>query len=367
MKSEASATATAQVSVLHITESMGGGVASAIEQYVQSTPDISHSILRRIRGGADTGVAESRLFGRVLELPVSPLKSVSAIRRAVRDIQPSVIHCHSSWAGFFVRLAVSPRRFNVVYTPHCFAFERRDVGNVSRFLMRLAERLLARRATTVAGCSEYEMATARALGARRVMFIPNRSGLVNQRTKTLNQRPLVAGVGRLGPQKDPAFFAATVAALREAEADFDVVWIGGGSAESSKELSRVGVEVTGWITREETLERLAGADYYLHTAAWEGMPISLLEANSLGVACFVRIIPALGTMPASATGSSPEDLSSRLVNSMRDPALVAEQRLEWGSFLQRNDLPHQRLALLAAYEIDTPPGDIELKLERIES
>ena len=43
------------------------------------------------------------------------------------------------------------------------------------------------------------------------------------------------------------------------------------------------IKCTGWIERKELENYLASADIYLSTSLWEGLPLSVLEAMSIGL------------------------------------------------------------------------------------
>ncbi|WP_043496649.1 glycosyltransferase [Georgenia sp. SUBG003] len=133
----------ARFRVLHVVESYGGGVASAIDAYVAATPELEHHILRRRREGSLAGDASAATFASVTDLPGGP-QAVLAVRRALAVVRPAVLHAHSSRAGVYARLAVRDgRHVRIVYTPHCFAFERRNISLLVRTCCYVVERSLA--------------------------------------------------------------------------------------------------------------------------------------------------------------------------------------------------------------------------------
>jgi glycosyltransferase involved in cell wall biosynthesis len=56
-------------------------------------------------------------------------------------------------------------------------------------------------------------------------------------------------------------------------------------------LIRAGVPVSGWLAREQALEQLAHARVYLHWTAWDGLPLSILEAMARDVVVIASDIP----------------------------------------------------------------------------
>ena len=61
-----------------------------------------------------------------------------------------------------------------------------------------------------------------------------------------------------------------------------------------------GVEVTGWLEQDVAVKEIADCDVYLHTAAWEGYPMTILEAFELGMPVVARTIHALTSEPRGA-------------------------------------------------------------------
>jgi glycosyltransferase involved in cell wall biosynthesis len=61
--------------------------------------------------------------------------------------------------------------------------------------------------------------------------------------------------------------------------DAEVRWIGGGDDGSGlRAMREAGVHVTGWLPRAATLRSLSESTLYLHWTAWDGLPLSILEA-----------------------------------------------------------------------------------------
>jgi glycosyltransferase involved in cell wall biosynthesis len=99
------------------------------------------------------------------------------------------------------------------------------------------------------------------------------------------------------------------------------------------------VHVTGWLPRADALSLLATAHVYLHTAAWEGSPITLLEAADLRVPVVARSIPALDSLGYDPSLRDPAAVAHRIVD-------VVEGRRSGGSPRQRGPSQETALALL---------------------
>ncbi len=142
-------------------------------------------------------------------------------------------------------------------------------------------------------------------------------------------------IGRVAPQKDPQFLAEVIARVNAQRRGIRWVWVGDGDGRHRKPLEEQRVEITGWLPRRQVLARLQKADLYVHTAAWEGNPMSLLEAAALGVPTVARSIPALTSLGYPDCLKSPADMTravlARLDGQWKwdEPPLptAAEQRL----------------------------------------
>ena len=116
-----------KATVLHVVEAYGGGVQAAISSYVENSPDFDHIIFARQRPAhdiSDTQAASlTTVTGSLLQFLIQAVKYA-------RNTNPSVIHLHSSYAGLIRILPVGAE--HIVYSPHCFAFYRRDMSVLSR-------------------------------------------------------------------------------------------------------------------------------------------------------------------------------------------------------------------------------------------
>lgn len=284
--------------VLHVTESYGGGVAYAIETYIRNSADVDHHVLAAVREAAKP---RDQLPGATYAtLPSGSIKAILALRRSVKALKPDVVHAHSSIAGVLCRVALANRRTRrLVYTPHCYAFERTDVGAPARTLFRAAEWLLARNTGILAACGEREAVLSRDLGHRDVRLIPNVASAKIGQAHQLDPgpQPILSAGGRLSAQKDPGHFLDVKRRLDAHLPEARWRWVGGGDEAWAARLRAADIEVTGWLPQQDSMAKIAESTVYLHTAQWEGFPLAVLEAVRMQVAVLVRPIKAFDTVP----------------------------------------------------------------------
>lgn len=343
--------------IVHVTESFASGTASAIGDFVRNYPDAEHHLVYALRQEALVDPRELEQFAAATAMPAGSLARVRFVRRHLREIRGAfdgtvIAHAHSSKAGAYVRAAVRRSdRLPLVYTPHCYAFERLDLDWKSRQVYRAVEWLLSFNTSAYGACSPREAELSRWRGATsRVHSVPNVTppGL-SDRTRGDLDRPLrVVGNGRLGPQKDPDFFAEAFAAAAAANPDIEALWVGGGDEQYVDKLRRSGVEVTGWLPRTEALRAMASADLYLHTASWEGFPISIMEAAGMGLPVVSRRRPYLLGVDLPVTIDEPADFASAVTQLLDGDALEKLRRRTREALAENTDAG-QQLALRELY------------------
>lgn len=298
--------------VLHVTEATGAGVLSYITMVSNRQAERGARIAVLLLGSRpDKAVAWRAQFHPAIAVTecvphragaVGTLRAYAgAIRNALRTHRPDALHLHSSIAGALGRVlsgfGAAPR---IVYQPHGLSWLREDKGTLARRAFLAAEWLLARRAGALVGVSSGECEQMRRLGRRDVTLIENGvrideiprhepddaaslapAGAVSRKLR-------IGTVNRICAQKDPAFFAEV--ATRLGSTAFEFVWIGDGEAALRPVLERAGVNVRGWLARAEALAEMARFDIYLQPSRWEGMPLSLIEAQVAGVPAIARAV-----------------------------------------------------------------------------
>jgi glycosyltransferase involved in cell wall biosynthesis len=336
--------------VLHVVQKYSSGVGSAIAQYTRSVPEMDHHLLSGTAVDAEGDLAEQADFTSTHRMTGSPLAKAARVRAVVAELRPDVVHAHSSHGGAYARLAVRRTAWPLVYTPHCYAFERRDIAVPVRGAFWLVEALLAVNTSAFAACSSREQQLS-AWPTRRAprSLVPNIAPAAGvRRTERGSRAPLVAGGGRLSPQKDPAFFAAFVSRLRDRHPELQAVWLGDGDAADRADLEAADIEVAGWLPRSAALQRLAGADLYLHSARWEGFPLMVAEAAAAQVPTLVRLLPSFADVPSSLTVAGEDDVQAAS-DCLSDPALAAANVGGWSQVLAHNTVADQRAALVDLY------------------
>lgn len=308
--------------ILHITESYGSGVVSALKTYAKYTDDFEHHLLAtETRYVSPDTVFQGNLSSLDLTLSKNLFKALRQIRARYEALRPDYIHLHSSLAGLYGRVLGLPSD-KLIYTPHGYAFQRKDVNAFIKTGFYLAEYILTRLApkSVIAACGPGELLEAQRLTKNAVLLpnyadIPESLRWQNAHTKT------VCMAGRISKQKDPIFFIETFKQIKahHVHSTIRFLWIGEGDEGLKAELIANGIEVTGWLDSQQTLEKIARSTIYFHTAAWDGLPMTLLEASKIEIPLVVRATEATEFLGALAC-TTPEDAARMLVKALESEA-----------------------------------------------
>lgn len=281
----------AALRVLHVSACVGGGVPQAILDHVRATPDQQHHVL----WPASNDEVDADGVAATYALPKSPLKALARIKSTIRAVRPDIVIAHSSVAGVLTRL-LPQTGFIVIYQPHGYAFEAPHRPTWQRNAIRRIEAFLAGRAITLIGITPRELQLSKDLGARDVTWVPNCSHACvpcdSQSPVSKSDGIRVVTAGRIVPQKDPEFFARVARAVTMQDPRITFTWIGDGDAALRKVLVASGVTVTGWRPPETAWQLMHSSSLYVHTAAYEGFPLTVADAAMLGLPLALRQIPA---------------------------------------------------------------------------
>lgn len=334
--------------VLHVIDRDTGGVPMAARSYVSNAPEgfrqhvlTPYSADRVPDMWKDSGV-------ELHQLPSGHLRRFRYLRRLIRHVRPDVVHAHSSFSGVYSRVSVSRGMAKVVYSPHCFAFERRDISWLERRTYWLIERALRFRTDTLAACSLSEQSIAKtALGyGANVDIVPNISSVadIDAEGRSRGEVLRIAMIGRISEQKDPDYFMKMVASVRGAT-KVEAVWIGDGNDEGRRLLIEGGVRVTGWLSQTELRSELGSVDLYMHSAAWEGFPIAIIDAHQAGIPVIARRFSEHWQPPSSIIDSEAIPELNRAIADGRFSDWTAANLLSWEALLKENTGAGQKAAL----------------------
>jgi glycosyltransferase involved in cell wall biosynthesis len=302
----------------------------------------------------------------VFQLPKSHLGARSQIKKIVRELKPDIVHLHSSFAGVYGRSVnlkfkegcskcpggVQKYKPKLVYTPHCYAFQRLDTSSFSRKVFYLIEKFLAPKTDIFACCSENEIKLTKGLRKRaKTIYVPNVSNLEHQDLSLLNndeenykseskttaksdvlKKKLIVTLGRKTNQKNPElfnqiaeFFLSKNAQTDNSELDTNDV-----------EFLWIGSDQTGWVDSHQIKDYLTHATLYLHTALWEGFPVSILDAIAMKLPVIALKGDFLYGCPEKWQFTNAQEAKDLIENLLQDKQLLEQNILDWKAATKEN-------------------------------
>lgn len=266
--------------------------------------------------------------------PSGTVSATACLAGSIRRARPHVVHAHNVRATLLARLALIMARHRAVLMPTLHGLAPGDYGMASRVLRLTARRVIA--------CAPSVARSLREAGfpEDRIDVITNGAALAPagpQRQAELRAAlglgpaPVVAGIGRLVPQKDwPAFIAA---ASRLPGPSYVVAGEGPLRAELAGLAAASGgtVRFAGLVDDVAALVGLASC--VVSTSSWEGLPLALLEALSLGAPVVATAVDGVtDVVPAAAAllvpPGDPAQVAAAIARVLSDGGLAARLRRE---------------------------------------
>ena len=235
------------------------------------------------------------------------LRAFIAIRRAIRDFQPDIVHTHTAKAGLLGRLAAATSRVPVrVHTYHGHLLH----GYFSRFVSRtlvVVERLLARGTTALvavgervrddlvaAGIGNYDQYTVIPPGVARATTSDRESA--RARLGLPSDVPVVLFVGRLTAIKRPDRLIDAMSLVLDHRPDVVLGLVGEGDLLEKTRLRAEplgsAVRLLGW--QPDIGDLYMASDCVVLTSDSEGMPVTLIEAAMAGVPAVTTDVGSAG-------------------------------------------------------------------------
>ena len=243
----------------------------------------------------DLPVVKGPVLGRSIRFG-DDLRAFIAIRRAMRDYRPVIVHTHTAKAGLLGRIAATTCRIPVrVHTFHGHVLHGYFNRWVTR-VIRVVEGLLARHTTALVAIGErvrdelIEAGIGR-LGQYVVIppgvaleALPDRLSARSVLGLPLNQ-PVILFAGRLTAIKRPDRLIEAMALVLKQQSDAVLAIAGEGDLlEETRRLAEPlgpSIRFLGW--QKDMAGLYAAADCMVLTSDNEGMPVTLIEGAMAGI------------------------------------------------------------------------------------
>ncbi|BCZ79595.1 glycosyl transferase [Paraburkholderia terrae] len=223
----------------------------------------------------------------------NPLRFVAisrAVRKIIKLLHADVVHCHSSYAGVYVRLIYFGEE-KVLYTPHAWSFMKKDISRMTAFAFALVEKWLARRCTRILCMSfdEVRAANKYGIGSDKLELVytgiptdvaAERIDVETEAATQPARRIHVGYFGRLDYQKGFDILVDALPLLK----DHLQVHVFGTAVRGGVAMPDGAPCVTyhGWVGPEDARRAMRRMDVIVVPSRWEGLALVPIEAMRAG-------------------------------------------------------------------------------------
>ena len=322
-----------------------GGVQSHVRQLADQLQRRGHEVLVLAPGSAASTERDVRIVGRpvrvrfngsVVPLCFSPA-SATAVREALDQFDPDVVHLHEPLAPSTSMLAALYAKAPLVATFHAYFGREMLQGQMYSAVAPLLRPIWRRIDHRIAVSQAAAASVTSRMGRDPIRIVPNGADLEPFRRALPADLPAgrkLLFVGRLEPRKGFPIAVRAFALLAQRMPDVRLLVVGEGrDRKALRELDadvRARVTMLGHVTRAELPTYHAAADVFIGSALGsESFGIVLVEAMAAGLPVVVSDIAGYrevvheGIEGLLVPPSDPEALAAALTRVLDDASLAA--------------------------------------------
>lgn len=285
------------IKIVHVGEYVQGGVATYIKSLLSSEGRIQNKnivldeylILSKYKSYHDWPIAKDKIFYYDYKRNLSYIvKTIKKISELIKNIEPDIVYCHSTWAGVFVRIPIlfCMRRYKVIYNAHGWAFCR-ECSRLHKYLYAAIEKILSWKTNIIINVSQNEYQTAIDYGISKKKMCVLYSGVKNkinefyQDNIFANNQLNILFVGRFDKQKGIDLLLPIFKKVNRADLH---LYIAGGSVlgdcKLHKEYGSDNITFLGWVDHDKVGKYYHACDVVIMPSRWEAFGLVAIEAMS---------------------------------------------------------------------------------------
>ena len=258
-------------------------------------------------------------FDRLISIPFRKfhLSDLLKLKKIIKKEKINIVHSHGKGAGLYSRLLKILRgnTIKIVHTFHGLHVGEYDILKKSIYLFY--EKLFSLLTDRFIHVSESEKKQFSGFGVgfnnKATVIINgtpvieeqdlcNNKSMILKKYPQLKKRKVVVSITRFDHPKN-MWLALEIASLLP---EYTFLWIGDGPDKKTleKKVQNLGLKniiFTGF--HDNPVHLLTGCDVYLSTSLWEGLPLSLLEAMSVGLPVVASDVVGNNDVVKNNTGS----------------------------------------------------------------
>lgn len=282
--------------VLHIGEYVVGGVATYLNEvvaYQRRLFDV-YLLMSDYNSASDFDLEPERIIRyKYKRHPKNFFSAMRQIHQAIKQIQPDIIHVHSSFAGMLARglFFVTPRKASVLYCSHGWSFLM-DTKPINKKVYFMIEKILEHKTDFIVNISKYELEKSVRLGMSPAKSRFVYSGLRDQKTNIQSEQTALPDwnyveasgviqllfVGRFDRQKGLDVLLDVLGKYPELQDLIRLYVIGDSVLEKNNWHFPENVVRLGWVDNASIDRYYQQCDAVIMPSRWEGLPLVALEA-----------------------------------------------------------------------------------------
>ncbi len=229
--------------------------------------------------------------------PLSVVRGIRFARNFIHLYRPEILHSHTFPANLFTRIASIGVRINGIAPTTINTIHNMHEGGLHRILAYALTSPLVDRVTAVSTAAAERFVRLRAVSKNKIVVITNGIDTdefaPDQKRRKITRIQMKAAssfvwlaAGRLAPAKDYPNLVQAFQALQQTQPDTQL-WIAGEGDPTTLFASQPhllrAADLPQWLgLRRDIPALLDAADGFVLSSAWEGMPLVVGEAMSMG-------------------------------------------------------------------------------------
>lgn len=274
--------------ILHVGEYVNGGVATYLRTLLnglQKYDDVENYLLiseYKSQQGWEN-ITKKVFYYKYKRSIFNIFSAIKQIHAVIEDVNPDIIHVHSTWAGLFVRLPYlfRKRKAKIIYQSHGWAFLM-DTSNYKKSIYALVEKILSISTDKIINISNYEQKQAIKYGLNKNKMIMIYNGVEdkennsNLKLKWDKNKINLLFVGRLDRQKGLDLFLDVYDKMKLKNMHLYV--IGTSVLDDNLPKSTEYVTYLGWVDNKDIDVYYQACDAVIMPSRWEGFGLVAVEA-----------------------------------------------------------------------------------------
>lgn len=222
--------------------------------------------------------------------PVNDFRATIILRKMLKEIEPDILHIHSSKAGVIGRIASRGLGIKTIFTVHGWSFTDGSGSRIKRSIYRTIEKIVRKYTDLFICVSKYDQNIGRrdnVLNSKAKSVVIHNGApqpTINDKKELMHNPVRFIMVARFSPQKDQDSLIEAVSTLPKNA--YHLEFIGDGSTLNKCKKKVANLELENNITflgfKDNVGPYLANSDVYVLSTHYEGLPIGIIEAMSYG-------------------------------------------------------------------------------------